>query len=40
MKGFWCWIADVFLTVNNKNVDSYKLKELAQQFNLSEDLTG
>lgn len=34
----WCWIADVFLTVDSEKVDEYKLKELVKQFNLTGDL--
>lgn len=33
-----CRIADVFLTVNSDNCDTYKLTQLVTQFNLSDSL--
>jgi hypothetical protein len=35
---FWCRIAGIFLTNTNDEVDIYKLKELVNQFNLSDGL--
>jgi len=34
----WCHISDVFQTINPEHVDSYKLKELVVQFNLTGNL--
>src|SRR5690606_13466507 len=34
----WCRIAGIFLTASSDNVDTYKLSNLVQQFNLSGDL--
>lgn len=38
MVHLWCHMSDVFQTVDGSNVDSYKLGELAEQFNLSGNL--
>lgn len=37
-SSLWCRIVDAFQTVNSESVDSHKLKELVQQFNLAGDL--
>lgn len=40
LRNQWCQIADVFLTVNPDNFDVFKLKNLVEQFNLTNDLLG
>jgi hypothetical protein len=34
----WCWIADIFLTVDFSNINVHKLEKLAELFNLSGSL--